>query len=192
MIRRWRSSMAAVLTFGLAAALHGALRLATPPDALPRPLLAATPWMLAGLGLLAAIASCVVWARRMPRPRHAVAVVVAHLLGSIALAVGVLVSDPSFPFGPTLAASLELPGDRGHAYLYRGGVLCSQEIHIAAPGQWYSVQRPDLGAFTCDREGALRWDGERGQPQAIDATGAPLPSTGWERAFGEGLDWRPH
>lgn len=184
--------MAAVFAFGLAAALHGALRLATPPGALPRPLLAAVPWMLAALGLLAAIVSCVVWARRMLRPRHTVAIVVAHLLGTVASAVGVLVSDPSFPFGPELAARLELPGDRGHAYLYRGGVLCSQEIRVAAPGQWYSVPRPELGTFTCDREGTLRWDAVRGQPQAIDATGAPLPGAGWEQAFGEGLDWRPH
>lgn len=192
MSRPWRRSLVASIAFGLAAAVHLGFRVALPPGALPRPLVASLPWLLAALGAVAAITSALAWTRSVTGTRRRVVVVLVHLLGSVALAIAVLLADPSFPFGPTLVDDLALPDDRGHAYLYRGGVLCSQALRIAAPGQWYSVALAGHGAYSCDREGTVVWNAARAQPEAVDATGAPLPSDGWARALGEGLDWRPH
>ena len=129
---RWRALLVGLLAVGLGAAIHGLFHALAPADARPVPSLAAIPWLLAVVGVAAFLASAVTVARRQRSLGRKLGVALGHALLGMAGLAGVLASDPAFPFGPHYAESMTLPGDRGTAYLYRGGLFCRQSVWRAA------------------------------------------------------------
>jgi hypothetical protein len=181
-----------LVAFAIAAAIHGSFHAFVPTGAQVVPLLAALPWAFALLGMVAMVVSAVVTIGRADGVGPRLALVALHVFVGIAGPVGTATSDPSFPFGPSHVGDLDLPGDRGRAYLYRGGIFCAQDVWIAAPGQWVAFEHRELGSYTCEREGTLRWDDALQQVRVVDGHGDALPSPPWAGGMAEGLSWGPH
>lgn len=192
MMVRWRALVLSLVAFASAAAIHGLFHWLVPKGAIVRPTIAALPWAIASLGLAAAIASAVIAIRRTPGLVVRLGLVSLHVFVVLAGAAGTLASDPAFPFGPSHVDDLELPGDRGRVYLYRGGLFCSQQLWLAAPGQWIAYEQRDAGSFDCEREGTLQWDDVQQTVRVVDETGRSLSSPPWANGLAEGLYWGPH
>lgn len=175
-----------------AAAVHGVFHALASPGTRPVPWLAAVPWLLACFGVAAMLASAVAMVRRTPGGLAKLGAGTLHVLVTLAGLAGVLASDPEVLFGSFHVESLTLPGDRGTAYLYRGGLFCGQSVWHAAPGQWRSTRDGEAGSFTCDREGHLRWDAELGRVDVVGSDGKRLPTPSELDGLGEALYWGPH
>lgn len=188
-MRRWRALVIALSAFAAAAATHGLFHAWVPTGAQVRPGLAAVPWGLAAAGVVAAIVSCVLVIQRTPGVGPRIGLALLHVVVALGGGVATLSSDPAFPFGPSHVADLELPGDRGRAYLYRGGIFCAQDVWIAEPGRWIAFEHRELGSFTCEQDGTLAWDGA--QVSVVDGSGASLPAPPWVGGMAEGLSWGP-
>lgn len=191
-VRRWRALLSGLLVFGVAVAIHGVLHALQPPVSRPVPSLAAVPWVIAGAGVAAVLVSTVSAIRRTEGGLAKVGAGALHGLVVLAGLAAVVASDPAFPFGPIHQESLVLPGERGTAYLYRGGLFCSQTVRRAAVGQWWSQPDPEARSYACEPHGRLWWDAEQQRVLVVDLDGEPLRGP---EAFGnlaEGFDWRPH
>ena len=176
--------------FALAAGIHGLFHLLADGDSRPIPAIAAVPWVVASLGVAGMLASSAAIARRAQGVMATLGFVFLHVVLCMASLTGVLMSDPAFPFGPNYVESMDLPGSRGTAYLYRGGLFCSQTVRRAAP--WSLWSQPDEGAdsASCKVDGHLRWDPVHTQVDIVGPDGKPVPSD--SGAWGHALDWSPH
>lgn len=191
-VARWRWVLVALGAFAVAAAVHGGLHVLHEPGRRPVPSVAAVPWVMAALAWAGLLVSTVVVMRRARGALAKLGAVALHGLVGLVGTAGVLASDPAFPFGPVYVESIVLPGDRGHAYLYEGGLFCSRTVWRAAPGQWWIVRDGEAGAFACGVEARLEWDGAQERLRVVGRDGRSLGSPpGWD-GLGEGLDWRPH
>lgn len=188
--RRWRALLVGLLAFGVAAAIHGVFRALETPDTRPVPSLAAVPWGLASVGVAAMLASTVAAARRAQGGLAKLGAGTLHVVVTLVGLCGVLAADPAFPFGPIHLESLALPGEHGRAYLYQGGLFCSQTVWRADPGQWWSTRDAEAGSYTCELRGQLHWDGAR--VIVVDRGGRRLAEPKHLDGLAEGLDWRPH
>ncbi|MCB9714252.1 MAG: hypothetical protein H6712_10370 [Myxococcales bacterium] len=187
--RRWWWLAVGLVAMGLAAAIHGAFHGLAPSHGRPVPALGAVPWGLAAAGELALLVSpLAIWRGLATRGRRVGAVVV-HLVLLVGAPLGVLASDPDFPFGPACGGSLALPGDRGTAYLCRGGLFCSRTVRIARPGSWWTRPDDDFEARRCEGEAELRWDARREAVELVGDDGRPVPRP---ESWGPALDLRPH
>ncbi|MCA9690540.1 MAG: hypothetical protein KC636_13085 [Myxococcales bacterium] len=191
----WRGGIVyAIVTAALAGAAIS-LQLwcsAAPPDERAIPPLARLPWILMILAALAWPLACArAWRRRAAlqggdRPRT-LALLALHLALTLAGGVGTLVNDPEFLFGRQLDDALALPDGRV-AYLYRGGLFCAYEVHIADPGALLSRRVALVTRHSCREPGQLRR--VEGRLEVVDARGERLVR---ERdMFDLALDWRPH
>ncbi len=159
------------------------------PAVRPVPWLAAVPWVLAAVGLLVIVVSAVVVARRQARRRRKVLVWGLHVLLLLGGAAGTLAADPEFPFGRSHVDSLKLPGARGTAHLFRGGLLCDQAVWISPPGSLMAYRDNDSGTYSCAKPGSLTWDATQGRAQVVGDDGRRLESA---HRWVTGLLWGPH
>ncbi len=182
---RWRVLWLGVSAFVLAAGIHGLFHWLAPPDARPRPGLAAIPWVVTSVGVAALMGSAVAAGRRARGLARTLGAVLLHGLLAMAGLMGAVLSDPAFPFGPNYVESLSLPGEHGTAYLYRGGMFCWQSVRRAEPGALWSFPDPAVEAIECTVRGQLRWS--EGRVRIVDAHGAELrpPPPRW------GGGWSP-
>ena len=186
-LRPWRR-----LLFGVTAGLLGVvLHLVfgtRGPDIRPTPSLAALPWLLLAVFAVLAIASGWAFVRGAHRRWVKVVVGLSHVTIVLGGLAGIVTSDPEFPFGSTYADSLDLPGGRGTAYLYEGGLFCTRTLWIAPPGSMWA-NRVEGWGLTCKYEAELTWDESKGQPRAVGPDGKPVPSPPtWDKLF----VWSPH
>lgn len=175
--------------FVIAAAIHGLFHALAPDGARPVPSLAMLPWVVASGGVAAFLASAVTHGRRAKGVLSTVGVVLIHTLVGLAALCGVLASDPAFPFGPHYVESLALPGDRGTAYLYQGGLFCRQTVRRSPPGSPWSTHDEGANSGVCEEAGRLRWDDATGQVRIVGPDGKWVPGP---KNWGAALDWRPH
>lgn len=174
--------------FAVGAGVHGLFHALTPAEARPIPSLAVLPWVFASFGVAATVSSAVASVRRgtIGRLRAIALHGGAGLLGL----VGVLATDPAFPFGPVYADSLSPASERDAFYLYRGGLFCHQTVWRSEPWSPWATRDRRYEAGNCKVRGHLRWNTERQQLEVVGPGGEPLPSFGrdWSPLF----DWGPH
>lgn len=190
--RRWRALLLGLLVFGMAAGVHGIFHALGVPSRMPRPWASSIPWVLACVGVAAMLASAVTTMRRATPMWRKLGAGLLHVLLALGGLAGVLASDPSFPFGPTIVEWSTLPDDRGTAYLYKQGLFCQQTVWLARSGEWWSERDEGGTHYTCEREGHLRWDAGQSRMLVVDADGQPLPRDTALEGIGEGLYWGPH
>ena len=172
---RWRALWVGLVAFAVAAAVHGVFRALETPGSRPIPLLAAHPWLVACFGVAAMLVSTVTLLRRTKGALAKLGAGALHVLLILAGLAGVLASDPSFPFGSSHLESITLPGDRGTAYLYKGGIFCDQSVWRAGPGEWWSTRDGNSDRVTCEQEGHLRWNAEHDRVHVVGSDGERLP-----------------
>ncbi len=174
----------------VAAGIHGSFHLLAQPETRPVPILASCPWVIASVGIAGLLASGAAAGRRAKGLMATGGMVFLHVVLGMAGLTGVLMSDPAFPFGPNYVESMALPGDEGTAYLYRGGLFCSQTVRRSEPGSWWSTRDSSIGAASCEVDGSLGWDSSAGEIEIVGPDGQRVPGSGekWRKGF----DWRPH
>lgn len=191
-VRRWPSLLVGVLGLALAAGVHGLFHLQGVPSRLPRPWLGAVPWALALGGVVALLVSMVSAVRHSTTWWRKLAAGLLHVALALGGLIGVLTSDPAFPFGPAFVASSTLPDGRGTAYLYKAGVLCQQSVWLARPSGWWSERDPEGPRYTCNDEGRLHWDVEMSRVVVTDTNGEPLALDTALDGLAKTLHWGPH
>lgn len=159
------------------------------PNIRPTPSFAALPWLLLAVFAVLAVGSGWAFVRGDHRRWVKVVVGLAHVVLVLGGVAGVVTSDPEFLFGSTYADSLRLPGGRGTAYLYEGGLFCERTLWVAPSGSFWAHRVPRAPGVTCKHEAELVWDTSAGKLVVVGPNGEPVPSPpDWSGLF----DWAPH
>jgi hypothetical protein len=190
--RRWRALLLGLGSFAAAAGVHGLFHVLGVPARMPRPWLSAVPWLLACVAVAAMLASTATSVRRAKPLGRKLAAGLLHVLLALGGLAGVLASDPTFPFGPTVVEWTTLPDDRGTAYLYKQALFCQQTVWRSRAGQWWSERDDREPGYTCDREGHLQWDPQAQRVRVVGTDGKPLLRAQQLDGLGEALYWGPH
>jgi len=175
--------------FGIAAGVHGIFHALGEPQLRPIPSLAVIPWSLAGFACVAMVVSAVGFVRRARGALRRAGLILAHIVIVLGGLVGVLTSDPEFPFGEHYVESIELPEGRGTAYLYKGGFFCAQTVWLAEPGRWWATRDPEVSGQVCNQEAHLLWNPERREVWIVGPGGEVLPTP---PSIGDAFHWGPH